>query len=424
MKRKITYLLFLLLLTLHACLDSPDMTQGIVNKKQKPTVITNDDFEIPVEGTIRMKGEITLTGEGNLTDKGFYWGYSAQNLDKIIHITDNTNAFYYELSNMPGDKTYYWMAFAGNEFGIDSGKVVKYEAPQIFEAMEEFRSSLRMRFAHFSLNNKLYIVCGQGNVGSLSEVWEYNIYENKWWGNIGNFPGDARRYPVSFIVNNTAYIGTGQRDASTLFNDFYRFNGFLRAWDIQSIIPTDGTEEMARRYQAVGFNLHNKGYVVGGTSASISRNDVWQFSVQNDHVGQWKKMNNFIVPFHGGISIFNEDRVFVGFGDNSESNKILWEYNEASDTWEEFVTLPDTINEKLYSGAIIQNKIYFIDGNNVIWELSLSDKTWKKKVTLPTEFLHTDEVGQYLFTTNDSNSIFIGLGFSQYFYEYRPLWDN
>jgi hypothetical protein len=423
MKQKITYLLFLLL-TLHACLDSPDMTQGIVNKKQKPTVITSADFEIPVEGTLRMKGEIALTGEGNLTDKGFYWGYSAENLENITHVTGNANAFSAELSNIPGDKTYYWRAFAINEFGIDSGKIVQYKAPQIFEAMEEFRSSLRMRFTHFSLNNKLYIVCGQGNVGSLSEAWEYNIGENKWWGNIGSFPGDARRYPVSFIVNGSAYIGTGQRDAGTIFNDFYRFNGISRAWDSQAIIPSDGTEEMSRRYQAVGFNLHNKGYVVGGIAASISRNDVWQFFIAEDNVGKWKKMNNFKVPFHGGISIFNNDRAFVGLGDNSESSKTLWEYNEALDDWEEFVTLPGTMNEKIYSGAIIQDKMYFIDGNNVIWELSLPDKTWKKKVTLPAVFLHTDEVGQSLFTTTGSNSIFVGLGFSQHFYEYRPLWDN
>jgi hypothetical protein len=423
MKRQITYLLFLLL-TLSACLESPDMTQGIVNGKRKPTVITKDDFEIPMEGTIRMKGEITSTGKGNLTDRGFYWGYSAGELDNIIYSNQNTEAFSVDLSNLSGDKTYYWMAFAKNEFGIDSGKIVKYETPEIFEAKEEFRSFLRMRFTYFSLNNKLYIICGQGNAGSLSEIWEYNIAENKWWGTIENFPGDARRYPVSFVIGNSAYIGTGQKAYETIFNDFFRFDGVSRTWDNQTIVPEDETEEMQKRYQAIAFSLHNKGYVVGGTSPSKNMNDVWQFFISDNNIGKWKKMNNFPVPLYGGISISNENTTYVGFSENIESRRILWKYIEETDSWEEFVQLPDKIEKRISSGVIIQDRIYIIDVNNVIWELSIPNKIWTEKMTLPDEVQHSDEFGQCLFTTSNSNSIYVGLGFSQHFYEYHPLWDN
>jgi hypothetical protein len=421
MKKQITYLLFLLL-PYYSCLDDQDMPGGIVNGKREPTVVTNELFEIPVEGTIRMKGDITSMGKGsNVINKGFFWGYSADTLNHVLYAN---NSFSADLSNIPGDKTYYWRAFAENEYGVDSGKIVKYIAPKIWEAKEEFRSFVRWRFTYFSLNNKLYMVCGQGNAGSLSEIWEYNVSENKWWGTIENFPGEARRFPVSFTIGNLAYVGTGQINGGAIVNDFFCFDGISRTWDKTTIIPQNETEEMSKRYQAIAFGLNNKGYVIGGgSSPTRTMSDVWQFSISDD-TSQWKKMNDLPAPFYGGISICNGTSAYIGFGENVEARKILWKYIEETDSWVEFAQLPDEIEKSVFSGVIIRDRIYIVDGDNIIWELNLSDKRWKQKMILPDFFLHSDGDGgnECMFTVG--NSIYIGLGFSQYFYEYRPLWDN
>jgi len=417
---------------LSSCLESPDMTTGIVNGKEKPTVMTGPSVPFPDDGILLFQGEITGTGKDEKVEKGFYWSTVSNNPssnDNKMSVSDaNANAFQYELKGAAGNTTYYWRAYAENSFGRDSGEVRSYQTPPIWTPRRIFPPESRGRGGIFLLADRIYMVCGVKSPSAeafVSDTWEYSIAPNDWsTADSISFPGEKRRYPVVFTIENRAFVGTGSLPSGIPSKDFYQFNADSRKW--QEVATPDDFEA---RTQAVAFSLNGKGYVVGGYSANIvNLNDVWQYTY-SDADGYWKKMNNFPAGFYGGISISNNSRAFVGFSDVSEFRRILYEYNEKDDSWTVFTTLPNDTKE-IYSGVIIQNTIYIVDKDNIIWACDMSDetKTWKEKTRLSDVFLIDPpkiEGGfQNLLTTGNSNSIYVGLGYNKYLYEYRPLWDN
>lgn len=403
------------------------MTSGLVNGKEKPTVLTLQHNSIPtIEGRLLLRGEITSIGKSNtVIERGFYWSATSSNpssSDSIIVVSDASDGIFYHELKASGNKTYFWRAYAKNEHGYDYGEVKSYQTPEIWREKAFFPANTRGRGAVFVVDNKIYITCGEKAWGRVpaNETWEYSIL-NGGWKEVSEFPGETRIYPVAFTLGNLAFVGTGQKASAVVHNDFFQYDYISNSW---TKIPDNS--DLDARDEAVAFNLNGKGYLAGGLLAERGLlNDVWRYT-HSDTGGVWEKMNDFPVYFSGGISIYGNTDVFVGFGDNPDSKRTLWKYDEANDLWEKFASLPDEIEKKIYSGVIIQNTIYIVDGNNIIWSLGISDKIWKRKAELPPEFLNEDNEGgnQLLITTGRSNSIYVGLGFTPYFYEYRPLWDN
>jgi len=425
MKRQGFYMFFFIPV-FSACLESPTMTTGIVNGKEKPTVETEFINPIPNDGILFFQGTITDEGKSEIIETGFCWSTDSVNPgingNVVTANTGDDKVFSYNLKGASGEKTYYWRAYAKNSYGYDFGKVDSCRTPQIWEEKEPLNTLGRGRAAVFILNDKIYITCGEleSASGPINSNWEYSITNNRWFL-LENFSGEARRYPVEFTIGNYAFVGTGQRAAGVAFNDFYRYDNTSDSWT-----SIDVPNDLVARFNAVAFSINGKGYVVGGSSATGENlNDVWQCDTENN---SWQKKNDFPVKFYGGINICDSNRAFAGFGEASGTEKTLWEYNDETDSWSIFSTLPDEVVKKISSGVIIGNTIYIVDGSNTIWTCDMSDeiKTWKPKTVLPYELLNKfGEAGnQLLLTTGKSNSIFVGLGFTPLLYEYRPLWDN
>ena len=407
-------------------MESPEMTTGIVNGKEKPTVLTDSTNSLHSDGTLVFQGEIQSPGKSDITETGFYWSSASNDPNTkdntvIISVAD---VFNYELQDVSGEKTFYWRAYAKNSYGYDYGKVQSFKTPAIWERKDSLTAYNRGKGVVFSVNDKIYITCGELEWGHIpaNNTWEYNITENN-WKEVLPFPSDGRINPVYFTIGNTAFIGTGLTPQLVARKDFYLFNPAIASKVWTEITTPDNFDA---RYEAIAFSLNGKGYVIGGLSTDRKAlSDVWQYDPENN---LWKKINNFPVNFYGGISISGNNRVFAGFGETEESQKTLWEYNEEADHWTEFAFLPKEINTKIYSGVIVKKTIYIVDEKNTIWTLNTEDdtKTWNKKTTLPSIFFNENGEGgfQSLLTKNKSNSIFVGLGFSNQLYEYRPLWDN
>ena len=420
MKRKWLYIL-VFLPAFSSCLESPEMTTGIVNGKEKPTVRTVKTNPFPNDdGNLFFQGEVTSTGKAKTTERGFFW--STVSKDSVINgkkIASHTNSdiFTCELKGASGGKTYYWRAYAENSYGYDYGEVDSCKTPAIWVEKSYF-SSIQGKGVIFILNKTIYMTCGEYNGGRepTNEIWEYSIEHNHWNRDIDRrFPGNYRINPVVFTIGDLAFVGTGRYVG--IEKDFYQYNGVSNLWT-EIAVPDD----LEARYEAVAFSLNGKGYLVGGFSAGRNAlDDVWQYDPEN---GSWERKNNFPVNFYGGISISDNNRAFAGLSYvASEYARILWEYNEETDSWDEFAILPDelAIYDTAISGVIVQNFIYIVDGNNIIWALNMNDKTWKEKTNLPSIF---PKKFQTLITTGNSNSVYVGLGFSNYLYEYHPLWDN
>jgi len=421
MKQK--WLIFMLLPVFYSCLESPDMTTGIVNGKEKPSVITILANPHNTDGRLIFHGEIISTGKAGITERGFYWSTVSNDPgigDNIILSNVNNDSFTCEMKDIPGNKAYYWRAFAKNTYGYDFGEVYSFKTPQIWEAKESLNAISRGRSAVAVHNNKIYIICGEYDSGGIpiKDVWEYDILSNNWL-QLAFFPGDSRRYPIAFAIENKIYAGTGQMAHGVAFSDFYQYDHTVREWS-KIVTPND----FEARYGAVSFSLNSKGYIVGGRSANNEDlNDVWQYNPENN---SWEKNNDFPIYMYGGISMNDNNRAFVGFSSESELPRTLWEYKADTDTWSEFITLPDEVGRIIYSGVIFHNTMYVVDEKNTIWTYDMNDvtKIWKYKNILPVELLKNDGSGGEQKLLTSGNSIFVGLGFTKQLYEYRPLWDN
>jgi len=427
MKWQKLYIVFFIPALFTACLKSPEMTTGFVNGKEKPTVITAPTARvtpIPSDGALVFQGEISSTGKGGIIERGFYWSSTSNDPgvnDNIIQSTATTDTFKYLLQNVSGEKTYYWRAYARNSFGYDYGEVDSCRTPDIWiKIKNSLPSESRGRGVTFILNDTIYITCGVKNAAQVifvNTMWEYSIASDGWnQADSLSFPGAERRDPVVFTIDNYAFVGTGQ-GLTQAYKDFYQFNSNSKKWMVVAT-PND----FQARYESNAFSLKGKGYVISGFNGGVL-NDVWQYDAGNN---LWKRMGDFPANFYGGISISDNNRSFAGFGQTPESARILWEYDPVSDRWTDFTHLPDSITTKIYSGAIIGNAIYIVDVNNKIWALNMSDKAWTQKSSLPLDFLSQsgEFLNQPLLTDGASNSIYVGLGFSGYLYEYHPLWDN
>ncbi|MDR1762348.1 MAG: hypothetical protein LBR64_00110 [Dysgonamonadaceae bacterium] len=426
--RKSLFGILLIISLLNSCLNEPEMTVGVANLKEEPTVASVSD-NIPEDGRLVFYGNLKEEGKGGISMIGFCWSLSTTEPtfnDSVISVNPVQGLFTGGLTQALGDTVYYWRAFATNRYGISYGDVHALATPSIWQEKDEFRSYLRLRFASFAINNNFYIVCGDNYTTTFSDTWEYDISLNKWWGTAPNYPGEARRYPATFVIGDSAYVGTGQSSSATAYNDFYIFDGKIKIWNTSPI-----TAPFDVRFQAMAFSLDNKGYVLGGQFLGRSMDDVWQYSYASG-TGQWTQMNDFPVNIYGGICVSDGKRAFAGFGDNADARATLWEYNAASDAWTEFASLPEGMASKFFSAALLTRSydqteyLYAVDGDNMVWELDLQTRRWSEKRMLPEVFLFDDGTAgnQTMLVAPNGSAVYVGLGFKPYFYAYHPFWDN
>lgn len=431
MKKNFLYICFLVFY-FSSCIETPEMTDGEINGRWKPiarTINNTATTVVPMDGCIQLEGKIEYFGKRNkILNKGFYYSFSnptPTEKDSIVYDNDTKSEEISSLiSNVSGGKTIYWRAFVENEYGIDIANAISYSTPPVWEIKDEFGAQARGYVASFKLKNKFFIVGGEKEGGRTisDEGWSYSI-DNDRWREIANLPGNGgqkRRYAVSFVIDDYAYVGTGQYETrDSIFSNFFQYNIENDSWREISV-----DKNFERRFRASAFQLKGKGYIVGGenTNPLASKlKDVWCYSP--NEFNPWKRLNDLpeedFTSFYNGISISDGEQAFIGFGYTSETKRSLWKYNDLEDSWIKITEQPEESNNDITAGALLNNTLFLVDKINQIWEIDLNTLIWKKKTKVPFEL---KEGGQVIYTHN--NSIYIGLNFCEYFYQYRPLWDN
>jgi hypothetical protein len=72
------------------------------------------------------------------------------------------------------------------------------------------------------MGGKGYIATGTSSSGSVtSGIWEYDP-RTQIWDEKTSFEGSARNYAVAFVLNERAFLGTGQ-NGSSRFDDIWEF---------------------------------------------------------------------------------------------------------------------------------------------------------------------------------------------------------
>lgn len=184
----------------------------------------------------------------------------------------------------------------------------------------------------FSIGNKGYICLGQGdNTDFLNDVWEYDPALDV-WSQKANYAGSARRGAVAFVINDIAYVGTGQ-DVTGFRKDFYKYDPATNIWG--AIADFGGT---ARKY-AVGFAIGNQGYVGTGNDG-IMRNDFWQYQVFQN---MWIQKSNFPGTAREGATgwgSFPDGFIATGEDINNAYCNDVWQYNYFTNAWTQRTPLP------------------------------------------------------------------------------------
>ena len=210
----------------------------------------------------------------------------------------------------------------------------------------------------FTINNLGYVGTGRTSaVGSIlvQDFYKYDAVTNI-WSQITSFPGSARRGAVSFVLNNNAYVGTGETN-STETNTFYRYTPSTDTWIPIASIPT-------ARTSAIAFSLGLYGYVGTGSTPSGSTNDFWQY---NSATNQWiQKADVGTINRQEAVGFGVNDYGYVGTGVDFEGGNNysdIWEYQPDSDSWTQIEDFEGTARRYL-SSFVINNVAYAGLGTN------------------------------------------------------------
>lgn len=179
---------------------------------------------------------------------------------------------------------------------------------------------------------KGYVCMGQTQtIAFMNDLWEYDR-STEAWTQKANFTGAPRREAVSFVIENIAYVGTGN-SAGGLKKDFFAYDPSTNSWE--QVADFAGTARRA----AVGFSMDSFGFIGTGDDGTL-RQDFWMYNPQTD---EWIQKANFPGGARSGACGWAAFPVcYLGTGEDANHifHKDLWEYNYYLNNWTQRAELP------------------------------------------------------------------------------------
>jgi N-acetylneuraminic acid mutarotase len=192
----------------------------------------------------------------------------------------------------------------------------------------DFAGTGRYNAVGYSIGGKGYICTGyDGNY--LKDNWEYDPVTNTWTQK-ASLTGSKRSEAVVFVHDNKAYVVTGFNNGSYL-NDFWVYDAAANTWSEKRKINDASDEDYdddygneIRRGNAVVFVVNNKAYLATGNRSGII-GTTWEYNIQND---TWHQKTSFEGAGREGalgFSIGNRGYLVTG---SSSSYRFddLWEF--------------------------------------------------------------------------------------------------
>ena len=93
-----------------------------------PAVSTNDATNITTSGAT-LNGNVTHDGGATVTERGFVYGTSADNLSQNVQCGAGTGTYSQAITGLNANTTYYYKAYATNSQGTRYGEVVSFTTP-------------------------------------------------------------------------------------------------------------------------------------------------------------------------------------------------------------------------------------------------------------------------------------------------------
>lgn len=198
---------------------------------------------------------------GDLVSSKDFWQY------------DPSNDTWTKLPDFPGIARYSAQCFVLNgKAYVLSGENISI-SPYMLKDMWEYDASsgqwtrknditfpARVSAVGFAIGNKGYVGTGYNPYLNpiLNDFYEYEASTDTWTQKT-NFPADEGRYTaVGFGIGNRGFVATGFKNVGEGFNDVYEYIPSKNAWVKRANVGLEG------RFSAVSFVINNTAYIGGG----------------------------------------------------------------------------------------------------------------------------------------------------------------
>lgn len=179
----------------------------------------------------------------------------------------------------------------------------------------------------FTLQDTAYLLTGttaQSSPGGTSSFYRYDEASDQ-WVNLGDFPGGARSYAYAATYDGKAYFGFGTNDSNTFYNDLWEYDPVSKEWTELASCDCSGRSHPAFVAQAGRI-------FVGLGNGPFDRNDWWSYDIAAD---EWSQMPDLPgQPRHHPFHFAAGDHVYAGMGHNGGTFLADWyQFDPATDSW-------------------------------------------------------------------------------------------
>ena len=181
----------------------------------------------------------------------------------------------------------------------------------------------------FTINNLGYVGTGRTSVNGsvlVQDFFKYNPITNLWTP-IAPFTGTGRRGALSFVINDNAFVGTGETNFGRT-SSFYKYDPTIDTWSQISDLAG------ASRTSSVGFSIGEFGYVGTGDLTSGPSNDFWQYDPSLDVWTEKTNVGPSIRQEASGFELDGKGYILTGINTFTDENfQDMWEYDPIIDAW-------------------------------------------------------------------------------------------
>jgi N-acetylneuraminic acid mutarotase len=233
--------------------------------------------------------------------------------------------------------------------------------------------------ATLSFDSKPYFIGGK-NSAVTSNMLSYTYGVNEWQVKGAN----ASRYEaVSFQVNDKGYVMGGIDENGNYTKDLWEYTQ-ASGWVQKTDFPG------GPRAKAIAFVIGTKAYVGTGSDGTTLYKDFYEY---NSETGSWTLINSLPGDARINAVAFTADgKGYAGTGANVSNTALddIWQYDTLSGNWTAKNNFPGGartaaaglgLRKKGYIGTGTNNSICFKD----FWEYTPSTDSWLKLADLPGE---------------------------------------
>lgn len=204
----------------------------------------------------------------------------------------------------------------------------------------------------FAVNNRIYIAGGDTTFTTLypsKDMWVYDPATDMWTQK-SDMPDYERLGGFCFVLNNKVYIGGGATRTS-ITNDVYMYDPATDKWTQNGVCPE------ALLFPAY-FTLNGKGYLGTGDGGNGETGTFYEFDPANN---KWTKLNDFTGQTRQeatGFASGTNGYIAGGHQGFSKTINTIYQYNPATDSWQQFGMLP--FDHVVASTSVVINNTLYI----------------------------------------------------------------